>query len=208
MYYGKDYFEWQKNIGSFGGWANLTKFSKFIKKTDTVLDFGCGGGFLLNNIDCSVKAGIEINPFARENCEKLGIKTFVSPEQVPDDYADVIISNNALEHCERPLDILKSLYPKLKKGGTIIFVVPNDSFINSYRSNNIDHHFYSFSPMNLGNLFTEAGFCVIESKPYIHKWPPRYLLLSRFGRFVFDIVCRIYGFTHLSWVQVRCVATK
>jgi len=27
--------------------------------------------------------------------------------------------------------------------------------------------------MCIGNLDTEAGFSVIESRPYIHKWPPK-----------------------------------
>lgn len=42
--YDKKYFDWQKTIGEFGGKANLFKFEDNIKNTDTVLDFGCGGG--------------------------------------------------------------------------------------------------------------------------------------------------------------------
>lgn len=46
-HYNEDYFNWQKNIGLFGGWANSTKFEQYITKEDDVLDFGCGGGYLL-----------------------------------------------------------------------------------------------------------------------------------------------------------------
>ena len=69
-YYNEDYFnDYQKKIGEFGGKANLFKFEEHIKNTDNVLDFGCGGGFLLSNLDCKYKAGIEINSIARKYCK-------------------------------------------------------------------------------------------------------------------------------------------
>ena len=69
-YYDNKYFDdYQKKIGEFGGKANLFKFKKFINHDSKVLDFGCGGGFLLNNINCSYKAGIEINSVARNFCK-------------------------------------------------------------------------------------------------------------------------------------------
>ena len=69
-YYDNNYFDnYQKQIGEFGGKANLFKFQKHISKGDKILDFGCGGGFLLNNLNCKSKFGVEINPFAREYCK-------------------------------------------------------------------------------------------------------------------------------------------
>ena len=47
---GEDYFDFQASIGEFGGWANVTKFSDYVAPGDTVLDFGCGGGYLLKNL--------------------------------------------------------------------------------------------------------------------------------------------------------------
>ena len=73
----------KKKIGEFGGKANLFKFKKYISKKDNVLDFGCGGGFLLNNLDCNYKAGIEINPVARDFCKNhLGIDCFSSLNEI------------------------------------------------------------------------------------------------------------------------------
>ena len=43
-YYDEKYFGWQRDIGSFGGWANCTKFESYISSGDRVLDFGGGGG--------------------------------------------------------------------------------------------------------------------------------------------------------------------
>ena len=53
-HYSDKYFEWQSNVGIFGAIANRIKFEKFIKEDQKVLDFGCGGGYMLstfNNIE-------------------------------------------------------------------------------------------------------------------------------------------------------------
>lgn len=208
-HYDEEYFNWQASIGEFGGWANLTKFSNYISKDDEVLDFGCGGGFLLKNLNCKKKIGVEINHNAAENAKKNGVEVYSSSNDVPDDYVDVIISNNALEHTFQPLDELKTLYKKLKYGGKIIFVVPCESISYRFQHNDINRHLYSWSPMCLGNLFIEAGFSLLESKPYIHKWPPRYKLIAKIGgRGLFELACRSYGRIERSWFQVRAIAEK
>jgi hypothetical protein len=56
---------------------------------------------------------------------------------------------------------------------------------------------------------TEAGFSLIESKPYIHKWPPRYRLIAKVGgRRLFEAACMLYGRIERSWFQVRAIAEK
>jgi SAM-dependent methyltransferase len=207
-YYDADYFNWQKSIGEFGGWANQTKFLEYLKEDDIVLDFGCGGGFLLDGLNVKKKIGIEINPDAIKSAKSKDIEVYNDTDKVPNNYVDKIISNNALEHTLRPLDELKSLYNKLKKGGMIVFVVPCESITYEYKPNNINHHLYSWSPMCLGNLFTEAGFELIESKSYIHKWPPDYIEIAKKGREFFEEACREYGKVETSWFQVRAIGKK
>ncbi|HZP59440.1 MAG TPA: class I SAM-dependent methyltransferase [Opitutaceae bacterium] len=208
-HYDDRYFAWQAPIGEFGGWANLTKFQAHVRETDDVLDFGCGGGFLLKNMRCRKKVGVEPNPSARATAQANGIESYSKTEYVPDGYADVIVSNNALEHTLAPLQELTALHPKLKRGGKIVFVVPCESITHAYRPRDVNHHLYSWSPMCLGNLFTEAGYTLIESKPYIHKWPPRYRLIARLGgRPLFEAACRIYGRLERSWFQVRAVGRR
>ncbi|MFM7887555.1 MAG: class I SAM-dependent methyltransferase [Pseudanabaena sp.] len=208
-HYDDQYFDWQAPIGEFGGWANQTKFIKYISERSEVLDFGCGGGFLLRNIQCAKKVGVDVNPAAAAAAKKNGLEMFRSVDEIPDEYVDVIISDNALEHTLQPLQEIKSLYKKLKTGGKIIFVVPCESISYSYKPNDINHHLYSWSPMCIGNLFTEVGFSVIESKPYIHKWPPKYQLIAKIGgRPLFEIACRIFGRIERTWYQVRVIAEK
>jgi hypothetical protein len=63
--------------------------------------------------------------------------------------------------------------------------------------------------MCIGNLFTEAGFSVIESKSYIHKWPPKCQLIAKIGgRRLFEFACRIYGLIERSWFQVHIIGKK
>jgi SAM-dependent methyltransferase len=208
-HYDGRYFDWQAPQGEFGGWANQTKFQNYISNDSKVLDFGCGGGFLIKSIGCSKRVGVEVNPAAVAVARQNGIEVYTRVADVPDDYVDVIISNSALEHTLQPLEELKSLYRKLQAGGKIIFVVPCESISHRYKRNDINHHLYSWSPMSIGNLFTEAGFSVIESKAYIHKWPPKYRTIATLGgRTLFELACRIYGRIERSWFQIKVVAEK
>lgn len=207
--YNQTYFDYQRKMGEFGGWANFTKFEKYIKSTDKVIDFGCGGGYLLEQINCGEKIGIEINDNARKVATLKGIKTVNSADDILDDWADVIISNHALEHTQRPLDEITLLRKKLRPGGLIIFIVPSEGVYHSFDALDPNHHLYTWSPMCIGNLFQQAGFTVLESKALIHNWPPKYTLIAKMGRTVFDIFCRIYGFIKSPDLsQSRVVAKK
>ena len=216
-HYDAQYFKYQSEIGRFGGWANLTKFSDYIRPEMKVLDFGCGGGYLLANITCREKLGIEISPVAREAAQSNGINTLAATSQVEDGWADILISNNALEHCPNPLQELQALLPKVAPGGKVVFVVPCESIRNRYKLDDPNHHLYCWSPMSAANLFTDAGFQVQESKPYVHIWPPKFiprLLRSIGGRPLFELGCRLYGFLtywNLSPAvtsQIRIVAQR
>ncbi len=211
-HYDKEYFDWQKSIGAFGGWANSFKFKKTISSNDTIVDFGCGGGFLLKNLRCKNKIGIEPNPAAAESVKKLGITHFFSPEEALKklgvEFADIVISNNALEHTLNPLQEIKSLRPLLKVGGTIHFYVPLDSINYSYNPKDINYHLFSWSPQNIGNLFTEAGYEVVYSKKFIHKWPPFYRMLAKLGWPIFNLLCLIYSRVDRRWFQVEIKAKK
>lgn len=213
-HYDQRYFAWQSSMGEFAGWANLTKFQAFIKPGYSVLDFGCGGGYLLNNMECTQKTGIEINPAARAQAEAFGINVYEKTGDVPDALADAIISNNALEHTANPLEEVKGLVPKGKPGCVFVFVVPCELITSEYVVDDINQHLYSWGPLSLGNLFKAASLKVEQSWPYLHMWPPQYRLLARYlGRYGFEVACKIYGRLWLSdkryaSKQIRIVARK
>jgi SAM-dependent methyltransferase len=204
-HYNQNYFDlYQKNIGLFGGKANIFKYEKFIKKSDTVLDFGCGGGFLLSNIKCDKKIGVEINEIPRLHCISLGIECFDNIEKIDDCSIDVIITGHCLEHTTSPYDFIGKFYKKLKNGGSVVIVVPTDSFRVKYKPDDINYHLYSFSPMNIGNLLDAVGFKEIEVETILHKWPPFYSYIQKYlGWKIFHLLSYFYGFLKTSNVQIR-----
>jgi hypothetical protein len=95
---GEEYFRWQGGGGQFAARIKLHNYAHLIRPEFTVIDFGCGGGFLLNAADCSRKIGIEVNPAARRCATGFGIECHESPAEVEDGVADLIVSDHALEH--------------------------------------------------------------------------------------------------------------
>lgn len=207
-YYDDKYFQWQKNIGVFGGIANLFKFKEFIDESDVVIDFGCGGGYLLQNISCRRKIGIEINESARQVAISNEIEAFPNIEDITDNVADVIISNHALEHIRNPFDILKLLFNKVKNGGKIIFVVPHQDTREEYSKDDINKHLYTWNQLTLGNLFAEAGFEVLKVEALQHQWPPNYLeIYALYGEEEFHRQCCDYARSTNNY-QIRIISTK
>ena len=210
-YYDKKYFDWQKNVGAFSGEADLFKFKNHIKETDNVIDFGCGGGYILKNLSCKNKIGIDINPEARKEARENGIETVETIEEIEDDFADTIISNHALEHVICPYKILQSLITKLKEDGKIIFVVPHQRATQKFKEDDIDNHLFTWNPLTLGNLFKTAGYKVEKVEAILNKWPRHFRLFRKLlGRKGFHIVCKIYAFLCIFWnrYEIRIIASK
>jgi len=207
-YYDNEYYIWQKKMGEFGGVADSFKFESFVHTSDTVLDFGCGGGYLLSKLPCKRRIGIELNDIAREQASEMGIEVYKYATDAPDDSCDLIISNHALEHTLNPYGEINALYSKLKKNGKIVFVVPNEKK-KKWNPVDINKHLYTWSEINLGNLFDFAGYNVLSVKELYHRWPPKYFLMHKiFGKSLFHITCRIYGFFRNNLSQIQIVASK
>jgi len=209
-YYNSNYFEYQTFDGiDFIGYALHFKFKDYIQHDNVVLDFGCGGGYLFKFLKCKKKAGIEINPIAAVAAKNNGVEIFQSVDDVPEEYADVVISNHALEHTENPMKELQGLHNILRTGGKAIIIVPCESIRWKYRKNDLDRHLFTWSPMCIGNLMKAAGFNVLESRPYYGRWfrPFRSTIIKLAGWKFYQFLCKIYGhFGPIS--EVRVVAEK
>jgi len=91
-HYNKKYFDYQQNIGKFSGLANRIKFEELVLKNQAVLDFGCGGGYLLNTFKNIKKYGVEINKYARTIAvKKNNLIVFKSSSKLPSNFFDLII---------------------------------------------------------------------------------------------------------------------
>lgn len=207
-HYNEDYFNWQKNVGAFGGVANLFKFEELLNKDHSVVDFGCGGGFLLANIDAKEKLGIEVNEAARNEALKHGINCVAEIDEVPDRWADRIISNHALEHVHNPLETLEKLRSKLKDKGLAVFVVPHQSVDEEFKPGDRNMHLYTWNQLTLGNLFTQAGYKVKMVQAFQHQWPLEYrAILEEHGFEVFHAMCEKLARKNNNY-QIRIIAGK
>ncbi|SDK79019.1 Methyltransferase domain-containing protein [Maridesulfovibrio ferrireducens] len=207
-HYDENYFNWQKNIGAFGGMANLFKFQGLYKESDSVVDFGCGGGFLLANMNVKEKMGVELNETARRAAMEHGVNCVADVSEIPDDWADCIVSNHALEHVYCPLDVLSKLRLKLKDNGIAVFVVPHQSIDEEFKQGDRNNHLYTWNQLTLGNLFAEAGYNVKSVQAIQHQWPPNYTeIWKEHGPEIFHALSERVARKNNNY-QIRVIAGK
>jgi 2-polyprenyl-3-methyl-5-hydroxy-6-metoxy-1,4-benzoquinol methylase len=196
---GKDYFSWQNQHAEIGGKVEAHKFAPFIKITDKVLDFGCGGGFTLASIDCAHKEGVDLNTNTHETAQKNGLVVHATTDEVTERNFDVIISNHCLEHVPYPIAALKSLRPLLRKDGKLILVLPLDDWRSGnnrhYKGEDINRHLHTWTPRLLANTLSEAGFKVENIHILTHEWIPKYYFFyGKIPMCLFDALCRVWSF--------------
>jgi SAM-dependent methyltransferase len=208
---GEKYFAWQNRFGSRSGIINARKFKEFIFPEDSVLDFGCGGGYLLQALDAKVKIGIEVNPDAVEDARKKGIVLFENLVPVEDNSIDKVISNHALEHVYNPVYELSEMFRVLKPGGFLLLCVPIDEYRNQkvFLKNEINNHLQTWTPQLLGNSFVEAGFKYegITIKVMKHSWFPGTKYFWK-NEALFNFLCQLYAFITKSGKQIVIKAQK
>lgn len=136
------YSELQKNSWYYSSWRfEHAKSVKYIKDGDNVLEIGCGNGFFLEKIKAKYSSvtveGIELNRTAALEGKKKGIS--ISYDLIEEykknnfETKDVICFFQVLEHIEQPMQFLNDVLSVLKKGGILIFAVPNNNpFLYGY----------------------------------------------------------------------------
>jgi SAM-dependent methyltransferase len=109
------------------------KARKHIRNTDQVLDIGCGAGIFIEQLQNSgIDArGLELNPKAIEECKRknLHVQNELIQDhsiQNPGKY-DVVCAFHVLEHIYDIKSFIDASCKCLKKGGKLIFAVPNNN---------------------------------------------------------------------------------
>jgi SAM-dependent methyltransferase len=194
---GEEYFAWQRKGALLGAELELPKFAPYVNADATVVDFGCGTGFLLELLGPRQAVGIEPNEAARRDAAERGLRVVPAAAELPDGFADVVISNHALEHTLRPLDELHEIHRILRPDGRLVIWLPLDDWRTQRRRDpsDINHHLYTWTPQLLGNLLDEARFEVIETRVVTYAWPQLHDRLYRLlPRRAFDAVCVGWSF--------------
>lgn len=179
---GEKYFAYQNAAAADMAKVSCRKFAPFIKAGDRVLDFGCGGGWILSELRAAVKMGVEVNAAARKVCEANGIRVLESAASLAaGERFDKIITHHCLEHVPCPIQALAELRAVLKPGGLLIAVVPMDDWRmqRDFSGHDKDHHLHTWTPRLLANTLVEAGLEPVSHRIIAHTWPRHWELLNR-----------------------------
>lgn len=208
-HYNEKYFSFINDSSMYSSIIDRFKFENEIKPTDKIIDFGCGGGYMLSALEAAEKIGIEVNEIAANAARKRGLDIVQSLDAVEDGWADVILSHHALEHVDDPLNMVRCMMTKLKQGGKVVLVTPSETFKMRYREDDPNFHLFTWSPSNLGNLLKRAGFIEIRAVPVHHRWPKFWWAIgSVVGPKLMHYVCVVHGRLRTGISQVKAVGYK
>jgi SAM-dependent methyltransferase len=157
---------------------------------------------MLRLLPAAKKFGVEVNPHCHKKIHELNnglscpINLFDSIEPVADNSVDVVISNHCLEHVPNPFEALSQIKRVLVLGGKFVLVTPFDDWrkrgYNRWRHGDQHNHLYTWSPMNIGNLLSEAGFDVHDVRLCTSAWSPKIFWVHRlFGDLPFKVACNL-----------------
>jgi SAM-dependent methyltransferase len=196
---GKKYFEWQGALKTQGQF-NLHFWRSHIATTDEVLDFGCGGGFLLRNLQAERKVGVEINPHARAFGHSQGTEIVPTVEDAGGQF-DKILSSHTLEHVPHPRQAILALKSRLRDTDSrLVLLLPLDDWRSrsqrNYRPCDSNMHLHTWTPQLLGNLLESSGLKVLDLKLVHHAWPPKPELL-------WGISPRLFHLAAFCWSVLR-----
>lgn len=172
---------WSKQVGS----ALLQYVSRMRALQGRVLDYGCGPGFLIDDLlrmapEATVY-GIEYSPASVRLVEQAysGRNRFggvSSASSIPTGFSagffDVVFFVETIEHIRaaaRP-QVLREVRRLLRPGGLVVVTTPNEEDLNASRATcpdcgamfHVVQHLSSWSPASLQSVMEDAGFQTVS----------------------------------------------
>jgi 2-polyprenyl-3-methyl-5-hydroxy-6-metoxy-1,4-benzoquinol methylase len=136
-----------------------------LTKTSTILDVGCGSGFLLHNLkEIGFKHLLGIDPYIGTDIEyENGLKLLKRSVHEADGKWDLIMFHHSFEHIPDPAETLQSVSKLLADGGVCLIRVPTVSSFawEHYRENWVQldapRHFFIHSVKSMTLLAGKAA---------------------------------------------------
>jgi len=145
----------------------LQMVSKLAGKIKRMIDLGCGDGEITLMFKEELKArevyGVDIDEQAVALARKRGIEAYIADLSkdslpFPNEFFDLVLSLEVIEHLANPDNMLKEAYRVLRKGGYLLISTPNlASWINRLLL------LLGYQPYNV-EVSTEAVIGVLYSK--------------------------------------------
>jgi SAM-dependent methyltransferase len=180
-----NYREWLKQASLEGYYDSKNVFKKFLSWLlvrnflivvpkgikGRLLDIGCGSGEFLNQMkNFGWEAfGVEINKESADMGNKRGLNIFcgeLGGADFPQNYFDVVVLSQTLEHVYSPGAYLEKIYRLLKEGGLLIIGVPNigclesKMFKQNWHALEVPRHLHFFTVPSLRRHLEKYGFKV------------------------------------------------
>jgi 2-polyprenyl-3-methyl-5-hydroxy-6-metoxy-1,4-benzoquinol methylase len=147
--------------------------------SSTILEVGCGEGHFSNNI-CAFDEYWGVEPFsvaskiaAKKLSKVFNSGYFEAESNLPNDYFDLIVCNDVIEHIVDTNSFLRSLHRKLKPSGLLIGSIPNIRYWSvltkliawkdwKYEDEGVldKTHVRFFTERSMRRVFVENSYCV------------------------------------------------
>lgn len=119
-----------KNIVGYYDYVRKEMIPFLPDRQDVVLEVGCGAGGFLQNLEVLEIWGVEPDQEAANIAAKHYTRIFnnhyeETAADIPDEYFDLVICNDVIEHLDDHDKFLSSIHSKLKHGGKLVGSVPN-----------------------------------------------------------------------------------
>jgi SAM-dependent methyltransferase len=194
---GREYFGWQGAAGIEQERYNRFIWEPHIQSTDDVLDFGCGGGYLLSGLTARRKVGVEVNPHALDCARGLGLEAYANLADVPGVF-DKVITSHAVEHVPHPRQAFLELKEKLRDPHSrLLVLLPLDDWRTAanrrFHPNDMHMHLHAWTPSSLGNLLKTCDLEVLDVRVIAHAWPPASRHLWRISPSQFHLTARVWS---------------
>lgn len=160
------------------------------KKTEKILDFGCGGTLNAEvaNLDKNKRTWIEINGNIVQDIKDQWYKCYqwdlTSIDHIKEKF-DIILMSQVIEHVYEPIHILENAKKLLNPGGRIIMSTPNNKsvFKNKYQKKRINRHTPYHTVLYSPETFQYIGKLLHAKKTSVKTNTPtaRYLIQKNFS---------------------------
>jgi 2-polyprenyl-3-methyl-5-hydroxy-6-metoxy-1,4-benzoquinol methylase len=174
-----DYYTESYELTSYLSSVTIKRYTELLdsfevhRKTNKILDIGCGNGYILEIAKQRgwEVYGIELTDHSIAICEKKGIQMLKGPIDInsfPAETFDVITSLEVIEHICTPKKELALLHSFLRKDGIMYVTTPNFNALLRYRLGkdydviNYPEHLSYYTAKTLRSVFRKSGFRTLK----------------------------------------------